>query len=348
MISVAAGDFHSMILKQDGSVWSCGLNTDGQLGIPFVTYASATFKQTTIASGAIAIAAGVVHSLALKQDGSLWMSGKQDGDEQPKRQRFLFLRVIDGAKAVAAGNGHSMVLTQDGVVLAMGQNQYGQLGDGSYADKTRFVKVMKRGASAIAAGHLHSMILKADGGVWSTGWNGDGQIGIGSKSDKVWGKLNFFSQVMSDGKAVAAGGYHSIILRVDGTVWTTGWNMYGQLGDGTTIDRNFYHVVSSNAKAIAAGTRHSIVLKMDGSVWTTLFDIDTQPDDFLEEERGIFIQVISDGAEAVAASNYHTLVLKEDDSVWAAGSNKYGQLGYLGAYKNSIRNFVQAKTGDGS
>ena len=348
VVNLAAGDFHSVVLKQDGSVWSCGLNTDGQLGIPFVTYASDSFKQTTVTSGAAAIAAGVVHSLVLKQDCSLWITGKQVGSEQPKKQRFVFVRFFDGAVAIAAGSGHSMVLSRDGVVWAMGQNKYGQLGDGSYTDKKKFVKVMARGATAVAAGHLHSIILKADGGVWATGWNGDGQIGVGSKGDKTLGKLNFFSQVMSDGEAVAAGAYHSMILRVDGTVWTTGWNMYGQLGDGTTIDRNFYHVVSSNGKAVAAGTRHSVILKQDGSVWTTSFNMDTRPEDFLEQERGIFIQVVASGAAVVSASTYDTMVLNTDGTVWAAGSNKFGQLGYRGAYKDSIRNFVQVETGDGA
>ena len=117
--------------------------------------------------------------------------------------------------------------------------------------------------------------------------------------------------------------------------------MYGQLGDGTTEDRNVYKKVFSNAKAVAAGTRHSMVVKNDGSVWTTLFNVDGKSRESSQSRRGIFVQVISSGAEAIAASNYHSMVLKQDGTVWAAGSNKFGQLGHSGPYKNSIRNFVK-------
>ena len=349
IISMAAGDFHSMVLKQDGSVWSCGLNTDGQLGIPFVTYASDSFKQTTISSGAKAIAAGVVHSLVLKKDDSLWMTGKQIGfGEQPKRQRFEFVRVIEGAKAIAAGSGHTIVLTESGGVWSMGQNNYGQLGDGSYNDKGKFVRVMRKGVKAVAAGHLHSMVMKTDGSVWATGWNGDGQIGATSKGDKSKGRMNFFSQIMSDALDMAAGAYHSMILRLDGSVWTTGWNMYGQLGDGTTKDRNFYHKVAINTKTVAAGTRHSVILKDDGSVWTTSFNMETAVEDYEEPVTGVFMQAMASGGEAVVVSSYHSMVLKNDGTIWAAGSNKFGQLGYRADYKDVIERFVQMQIGDGA
>ena len=65
--------------------------------------------------------------------------------------------------------------------------------------------------------------------------------------------------------ALALGDRHSILLKQDGSVQTTGYNAFGQLGDGSKIDRSsFIQVISSGVKAVAAGTSHSMVLKQDG------------------------------------------------------------------------------------
>ena len=76
--------------------------------------------------------------------------------------------------------------------------------------------------------------------------------------------------VSSGAKAVAAGKRHSMVLKVDGDVWTTGYNIYGQLGDGTKSNSTvFLHVILDGVKAIAAGAFHSMVLREDGSIWAT-------------------------------------------------------------------------------
>jgi alpha-tubulin suppressor-like RCC1 family protein len=71
-------------------------------------------------------------------------------------------------------------------------------------------------------------------------------------------------------KALAASGYHSLILKEDGSVWATGYNSEGQLGTGNTTNRSsFTQVDASGVKALAAGNGHSLILKEDGSVWAT-------------------------------------------------------------------------------
>ena len=344
---IAAGDLHSMIMKQDGSVWSCGLNSEGQLGIPSHLFATEILEQTTISRGAIDFDAGFVHSIVLKQDSSVWIAGIDLVPKQKQKiETFTFVRVIDGAKSVAAGMGFSFVLTRLGSVWGKGLNTLGQLGDGTAANKANFVPVISDGVKAVSAGHAHSIVVKEDGSVWGTGWNGFGQIGNGTTNVP---NTNFV-QVMFDGaEAVSAGACHSMVLKQDGTVWTTGRNLLGQLGDGTTKDSDVYRQVSKNAKAVAAGNYHSTMLKQDGSVWTTLFDVyGSFGDSTGQEERGVFIQVIASGARAVAAGSFHSLTLYQDGTVWAAGSNKYGQLGNDGTSKKNMRKFVKMQIRDGA
>ena len=79
---------------------------------------------------------------------------------------------------------------------------------------------------------------------------------------------------------------HSIILKQDGSVWSTGFNEDGQLGDGSIIDKvKFTHVFSGDAKAVAAGNDHSLVLKRDGSVWTTGQNVHGQLGDGSKENK---------------------------------------------------------------
>ena len=128
------------------------------------------------------------------------------------------------------------------------------------------------GITAVAAGHYHSVALKNDGTVWAWGYNYYGQLGNKSSVTNSLLPVQVLEETgvaLSGIIAVAAGQYHSLALRNDGTVWTWGHNYYGQLGDTTTTQRNAAVKVagiSSGATAIAAGSSHSLALMNDGTV----------------------------------------------------------------------------------
>ena len=125
---------------------------------------------------------------------------------------------------------------------------------------------------------------------------------------------------------VAAGGYHSLILKSDGSVWAFGNNLYGQLGDGTNVDRKVPVKIMENAKAISCGAYHSMILKSDGTAWVTGVNWYGQIGDGTVTSRNTPTQVMSN-VTAISAGAYHSLYLKPDGSAWACGSNTGGQLG---------------------
>ncbi len=233
---VAAGGTNSLFLKSDGSLWAMGYNAYGQLGDG--TYSNTNRPKQIVASGVTAIAAGEAHSLFLKSDGSLWAMGAnvygQLGDGTYNNTNRPEQIVAGGVTAIAGGSFHSLFLKSDGSLWAMGANVYGQLGDGTYNNTNRPEQIVASNVTAIAAGGVHSLFLKSDGSLWAMGANVYGQLGDGTYSTTAPYGTNRAEQIVASGvTAIAAGGFHSLFLQSDGSLWAMGANVFGQLGDGT-------------------------------------------------------------------------------------------------------------------
>eukprot|EP00405_Crypthecodinium_cohnii_P037430 CAMPEP_0206547588 /NCGR_PEP_ID=MMETSP0325_2-20121206/13383_1 /ASSEMBLY_ACC=CAM_ASM_000347 /TAXON_ID=2866 /ORGANISM="Crypthecodinium cohnii, Strain Seligo" /LENGTH=579 /DNA_ID=CAMNT_0054046917 /DNA_START=118 /DNA_END=1857 /DNA_ORIENTATION=+ len=133
-------------------------------------------------------------------------------------------------------------------------------------------------------------------------------------------------EINGEALAAAAGRFHSVFLWADFSIWTTGLNREGQLGDGSTIDRNFPKFVFRNCTGVAAGDFHSVFLHMNGTAFTVGRNKEGQLGDGTYGFKTKPVSVLED-VVAVAAGAYHTVFLKEDSTVWTVGSNVYGQLG---------------------
>ena len=190
--AIAAGAYHGLFLKNDGSLWAMGLNDDGQLGdgtygCGYVGLCGQSLPEQIVASNVTAIAGGEQHSLFLKSDGSLWAMGDNEygqlGDGTYNNSNRPEQIMASNVTAIAAGGWHSLFLKNDGSLWGMGYNIYGQLGDGTYNNTNRPEQIMAGGVTAIAAGNLHSLYLKRDGSLWAMGYNFDGELGDGTYSN---------------------------------------------------------------------------------------------------------------------------------------------------------------------
>jgi alpha-tubulin suppressor-like RCC1 family protein len=311
------------------------------------------------------VAAGYQHTVAIKQDGTLWTwgegwSGKLgDGTNSNRTNPVL---IGNGYSSASAGRHHTLAIKTDGVLWGWGGNVDLQLGASLGAYQTVPAQ-LGTGYALAAAGAFHTVAIKTDrGALWAWGNNSFGQLGTpiplgyyfttasagsgdsfaigtswgllgcGNNSD---GQLGVGSTAPNSGQwltigqgfvAVAAGAYHAVALKSDGTLWTWGRNAEGQLGDGTMTARSAPVQIGSGYASVAAGWHHTMAIKSDGTLWAWGKNLDGQLGDGTTTGRASPV-LIGSGYASVAAGLSHTVAVKTDGSLWAWGGNSYGQLG---------------------
>ena len=247
--------------------------------------------------------------------------------------------------AVAGGGSHSVLLQRDGTVWCWGANTYGQLGNGTTdASHTPLRVEGLTGIIGVTAGLNHTVALKDDGTVWTWGRNNRGQLGNDSTDDSaVPVQVGAAGDFLMGVTAVAAGVEHTVALLADGSVWAWGYNLRGQLGDGTQTRRLIPVPVQTGVaenyltgvELIAAGGEHTVVLKSDGTVWAWGLNSHGQLGDGSQINQELPVQVITcadfaeplQGVVALAAGRLHSLALGTNGKVWAWGANDNQQLG---------------------
>ncbi len=146
-------------------------------------------------------------------------------------------------------------------------------------------------------------------------------------SEETGGSYSLGGGAGGNPDAVVAGGYHTLFLKADGSLWGVGYNSEGGLGDGTTTDRTSPVQAATGVIACAAGMSHSLFVKTDGTLWAMganwcgQLGVATGGAD-----RTSPVQVAT-GVAACATGDDHSLFVKTDGSLWAMGNNSFGQLG---------------------
>ena len=256
---IACGGSSTFILKNDGSLWSCGNNNRGQLGLGDTTDRNVFTQVTTnINNDVKQIVCGNNHTFILKNDGSLWScggngSGQLGLNDTTDRTTFtqVTTNVNNDVKQIACGSVHTFILKNDGSLWSCGNNGSGQLGLNDTTKRTSFTQVTTNINNDVkqvscACYYRHVLILKNDGSVWACGDNRAGQLGLGDTTT-----YTSFTQVTTninnDVKYVACCGslssssvfdLNSFIVKNDNSLWGCGSNGRGQLGLGdTTSDK---------------------------------------------------------------------------------------------------------------
>lgn len=347
LIGIGAGGNQSFAIRSDRFGLAWGNNFVGQLGDGSIQDKWLPVRIYGTLNSLAAIEGGLAHTLALRQDGSVWSWGAnskgQLGDGTiVDRKLPAKIAGLTNITKLSGGGSHSLALRSDGTVWAWGDNSLGQLGDGTTDD--RHVPVQVQGLTnvvAIAAGYNHSLAIKSDGSVWAWGANESGQLGVPASAPRltpaqVSGISNAVAVTAGDGYQYSGGGpttiSFSVVARSDGSVWTWGNNFEGQLGDGTSnnVRPTPAQVAGlTGITAVAAGANHVLALRSDGTVWAWGDNDNGALGDTTRTDRKTPVQVVFlTGIQAIAAGYQHSLALRQDGHVFGWGSYTYGQLGF--------------------
>ncbi len=333
VIRVVAGDLHTVVLLDNGTIKCWGSNFEGQLGY------------------------GDIND---RGDGAGEMGNN-----------LLAVNLGTGRTItqIAAGVFHTVALLDNGTVKCWGGNNYGQLGYGDMEHRGDESEEMGnnllavelgigRTATQIAAGDFHTVVLLDNGTVKCWGRNFEGQLGYedmehrGDESGEMGN--NLLAVELGTGRTaiqIAAGGYYTVVLLDNGTVKCWGLNSNGQLGYGDMEHRgdesgemgnNLLAVelgIGRTAIQIAAGGNHTVVLLDNGTVkcWGRNVegqlgygDINNRGDESGEMGNNLLAVELGKGRTTtqIAAGDLYTVVLLDNGTVKCWGGNNYGQLGY--------------------
>ncbi|SKC14091.1 RCC1 domain-containing protein [Dyadobacter psychrophilus] len=332
--SIATGPIarHTLGIKSDGTLWSWGENTSGQLGIGSNINQNIPV-QVGIASDWMSVSAGQDYTIAIKNNGTLWAWGAnsagQLGIGVSSDQNFPTQVGNDANwKIVSTGGLHVVAIRTDGSLWAWGSNIFGQVGDLSFTNKQAPVRIGNASDwSTVLTGEGHSGAIKSDGSLWTWGRNNEGQLGNGPGSNS-----NQPRQVGNDNnwKSVVAGSVHTLGIKNNGTLWGWGANAAGQLGTGLNLDMNTPQQIgsSTNWASVSSGLEHSLGIRKDGTLWVWGQNADGQLGNRTNTNL-IVPAKVGNGSNWISVSGgaYHSLGIQSDGQAYVWGADNFGQLG---------------------
>lgn len=344
MIQVAIGDNYGMALAEDGTVWHWG--RFDQSGVSYTEFGSRIPEARTDVSRIVAIAAGPRHFFAQDGDGHLFawghgQSGKLgNGSEVDHLDAVpVFAPADDPITSVAGGLDATVAVTGDGKLLTWGRN--GRLGNGKgeYSGSAYPVRLPSNTSFAeLGIGAQLKYAVGTDGTLHK--W---GSESYQNENEQRTQRPTAVAGMANVAHAIVGGADRTFIVKADGTVWSWGPNVKGELGLGDTTARftpeqigglpavtqvAAAKVINFNNPFAENPWVHVLAVTQGGAVFAWGWNSYGQLGDGTTTDRYAPVGVSGlSGITMVAAGMNHSLALKADGTVWAWGRNQVGQLG---------------------
>ena len=348
--ALSLGEAHTCALQKNGVAKCWGNNSLGQFGngVEAVNRGYQLTPSTVVELDTVqSVASGYLFSCALLDDSTAKCWGNNEfnqlgNDAATSTQRFpSLIETNSGApfasiSQLALGYSHACVLSQVGTVHCWGDNEMGQLGNGSTVASAspKQINALSTGVRSIAAGHAHNCAINSGGSVLCWGYNAFGQLGTGTNANKTTPNSAISQEFLPTNSvsSLALGRAHSCALLTDKTVKCWGNNDYGQLGDAQAEASLTPVAVNgiANVQQLVSGHAHLCALLLDGSVTCWGSNLLGESGVAIDASAPIVAPTqveLSGKATALASGYQHTCALLADKTVRCWGNNAFGQLG---------------------
>jgi alpha-tubulin suppressor-like RCC1 family protein len=334
---------HSCGIRTSGTLWCWGSNYFGQLGVGFLDGVREKSLPTRVGTNAdwVSVSAGGSHTCGIRAVLRLWCWGRNsagqlgDGtttDNFPVRVAGAWRSVALGGseflEAVGDTSAYSCGIQTSGLLWCWGDNDDGQLGDGTTVERHSPVPIgAQTDWQSVALGRAHTCGIRSPGTLWCWGDNSRGQLGDGTTVDSL-SPVRIGTE--SDWQSVESGALHTCGIRSPGTLWCWGRNLYGQLGDGTTLDRLSPVQVGTESdwQSVASGEGHSCGIRGAGTLWCWGLNFSGQLGDGTTLDRSSPVQVGTDSDwRRITAGYHHTCGVRASRTLGCWGGNEGGQVG---------------------
>jgi alpha-tubulin suppressor-like RCC1 family protein len=241
---VSGGLFHTAAVRSNGTIWSWGSGSSGQLGDNTLVTRSSPVSVVGGFTDWCQVSAGDAHTAAVRSNGTIWSWGigscgrLGDNTIVTKSSPVSVVGGFTDWCQVSAGGSHTSAVRTNGTIWAWGNNGFGQLGNNDFISKSSPVSVVGGFTDwcQVSAGVYHTSAVRTNGTIWTWGCGTCGLLGNNST-------VNRSSPVsvvggFTDWCQVSAGRCHTAAVRTNGTVWSWGSNEFGRLGDNTIVDKS--------------------------------------------------------------------------------------------------------------
>ena len=292
------------------------------------------------------------HSGIIKNDGSLLMWGSnangqfginnigENNNEYADDPKL----VLKDAKFISFAGNTTALIKKDDTLWMSGGNEYGQLGNGTKTDKSKFVKIMSN-VDTVSLSAYHVFAVKKDGTLWAWGNNDYGKFCNGTTNHSLTPV-----KIMDGVQTAYAGLYHSAIKKIDGTFWMCGYNGDGNLGLGYKSDQEeapievyFKDHIGKKllVKDVSLGYVSTLFLLKDNTLWFAGYDGKGDSclgDDFIDFSIIAPVKIANNVKLARKSTTFSAYVTTSNE-LYMCGGNENGQLGlgYQGEYESVAR-----------
>ena len=347
--AISIGDSHSVAIKTDGSLWTWGSNSAGQLGTNSTLASRVIPGQIMTGSSFSVVSAGLSHSAAIDVVGRLFIwglgsVGRLGTNDTFNRSSPTVIASDKSWVAVAAGS-HTVAVTSTGEVWAWGDNARGQLGvaDDTYVDRSSPVQVS--GASSavkVSVGIGTTSYVDSSARAYFLGYDRFGLSTRGTAFTSLDQQLVPFSETLnnmggswtmvaatSTGEATVAGSQDfGLGIKTDGSLWSWGGNTFGQLGDGTEVAKNnsAKKIGSSSWTFVAAAASTAAAIDAAGRLftWGDSLSGKTAVGDIIDRSSPT---QVPGSWNFVTIHDVNGVGIKTNGTLWTWGSGAFGKLG---------------------